>query len=258
MLRVVHRQLRQEGRSIWLLPIDHQSHQRPSFLYGNLRQRFPRRSAEAERRWIMRLRQRLLAARQGAEDQESQLGSGSRLLVNEANSFWQQRGFRRRVPLELAHHNIVAARWEDPDRLLLNPHFLRLMRPAVAFLRKAESFPPAFRVTLFQRRQRLGQRFAQLAAAGHANPWTVRRYYWRRRQRQMQLRQQLRLRLRFRQVLGQLKQLLKRVAAAAARGSLQPLQRVLGLETFQAPAGTFGGVSPLGARLAREPRFRHL
>ena len=50
MLRVVHRQLRQEGRSIWLLPIDHQSHQRPAFLYGNLRRRFPRRSAEAERR----------------------------------------------------------------------------------------------------------------------------------------------------------------------------------------------------------------
>ena len=125
----------------------------------------------------MRLRQRLLAARKAAEDQESQLGSSSRLLVNEANSFWQQRGFRRKVPLELAHHNIVAARWEDPDRLLLNPHFLRLMRPAVAFLREAEGFPPAFRSTLFQRRRQLGQRFAQLAASSHPNAWQVRQYY---------------------------------------------------------------------------------
>ena len=82
----------------------------------------------------MRLRERLLAAGDAAENPESQLGN-RRLLVDSQNSFWQQRGFRRSVPLELAHHDLVTARWEDPDRLLLNPHFLRVMRPAVEFLR---------------------------------------------------------------------------------------------------------------------------
>jgi hypothetical protein len=178
MLRVVHQQLRQEGRSVWLLPIDHQSHQRPSFLYGNLRRRFPRRSAEAERRWIMRLRQRLLAARKGAEDQESQLGASGRLLVDEAHSFWQQRGFQQRVPLELAHHGVVAARWEDPDRLLLNPHFLRLMQPAVNFLRETDSYPPFFRAATFRHYRRLGQYHAQLRTTKRRpSSWQLRVYY---------------------------------------------------------------------------------
>ena len=50
MLQKVYHRLQMDQRSVWMLTIDHQSHQRPSFLYGNLRRRFPRRSPEAERR----------------------------------------------------------------------------------------------------------------------------------------------------------------------------------------------------------------
>ena len=204
----------------------------------------------------MRLRQRLLAARKGAEDQESQLGSTDRLRVDEANSFWQQRSFRRRIPLELAHHSLVAARWEDPDRLLLNPHFFRLMQPAVAFLRGSEGFPPAFRAAVFRRRLQLGYRFGELVKTRPmANLWWFRTHYWRHQRRQMLLRRQLRLRRAFRRALERLRFLVKRVAAAASRGALGTLQQSLGLGPYPVAAA---GRRSMVDQLAREHHFQAL
>lgn len=52
------------GRSRWVVAL-REGHQRPDFLFSQLRQRFPRFSRELERRWIRRLYARIAAQQRG-------------------------------------------------------------------------------------------------------------------------------------------------------------------------------------------------
>jgi hypothetical protein len=64
LLRQLYQELRGlRGEHRWVLQLAEgttQSHQRPEFLYSHLKQRFPNKNLERERRWIKRLRQQAI------------------------------------------------------------------------------------------------------------------------------------------------------------------------------------------------------
>ena len=107
ILQSLVNECQQLRRSFWLLPLEHQSHERPSFLYGNLRRRFPLRSAEAERRWVQRLRQRVLrTASATAPAAVKHLGESQQWT----EGLLHQWGSHQAIPLEMAHHDQLTLR----------------------------------------------------------------------------------------------------------------------------------------------------
>jgi len=112
------------GRSLWVLPLGDagQSHQRPPFLYSALRQRFPSRSRERERRWVAALQRKIFSRNSPATEGKAFKGghgNHQRATSSETPETLET------LPLPLAHHDGLALRWESPDRLLAGPQPLK-------------------------------------------------------------------------------------------------------------------------------------
>jgi hypothetical protein len=131
LLERLRAETQRRGRSLWVLPLGAvgQSHQRPPFLYNHLRQRFPQRSAERERRWVASLQRQLLPEGAAAATPAAEAQNPERAVAvafsRRANRL-RRRGRRRPLPLPLAHHDGLALRWEAPEGLLAAPRNLLL------------------------------------------------------------------------------------------------------------------------------------
>lgn len=117
LLRALHRDTQQRGTLSWVVELG-PTHLRPEFLYSHLRQRFPYRSPEGERRWVARLRRRLLA-QQAAATAVPELPD--RLTVDPLGGSFRLDTPLEELSLELAHHDQLSLLWDSPGRLLLTP-----------------------------------------------------------------------------------------------------------------------------------------
>jgi hypothetical protein len=125
LLRRLQSETLQRGISRWLVDLRPEDRNRPDFIYGHLRQRFPHRSAEAERQWIVRLRRRLLRTER-EEGPAPPPPSDQRLRMDLPPGTLELDPPLEEVSLERAHLDQLNLRWHAPGRIYLSPLCLPL------------------------------------------------------------------------------------------------------------------------------------